>query len=104
MDTHINPTGGTNNADSVHPFKVFKKKEYKDNDEGRLELCIEHVRLLSPGDIMQKSCKQHKNKWMSCNCLGFLNTDLYWEAAGNWMVDFGKMNTQDQQRVVIKKI
>jgi hypothetical protein len=41
---------------------------------------------------------------MSCNCLGFLNNELYWEAAGNWMVDSEKMNTQDQQRFVIEKI
>jgi hypothetical protein len=41
---------------------------------------------------------------MSSNCLGFLDNELYWEAAGNWMVDFGKMNTQEKQWVVIEKI
>jgi hypothetical protein len=41
---------------------------------------------------------------MSCNCLGFLNNQVYWDAAGDWMVDFGKLNKQERQRVVIKKI
>ncbi len=41
---------------------------------------------------------------MSCNCLGFINNEPYWEAVGNWMVDFGQMNRNDQQRVIIEKI
>jgi hypothetical protein len=45
-----------------------------------------------------------KKKWMSCNCLGFLNHEVYWEAVGNWMVDFGKMNKQECQQFVNKKI
>jgi hypothetical protein len=36
MDTDIGSSDNTNNTDRVHPFKVFKKKEYKDNNEGRL--------------------------------------------------------------------
>jgi hypothetical protein len=91
-------------AASVHPFKLFKKKEYGEvNEEGRLELCVDHLRLLS----LRDRCKNRgtsKKKWMSCNCLGFLDNDSYWEATGNWMVDFGSMKRNDQQRVVIEKI
>ena len=91
-------------ADSVHPFKLFKEKEYTNNKEGRLDLCVEHVRLLSSHD----RCKNHTNhrkKSMSCNCLGFLDNPFYCEATGNWMVDFGWiMKRHDQQRVVIEKI
>jgi hypothetical protein len=105
MDIAIDSTTDdhTNDADSLHPFKVFKNKEYEENDEGRLELCIQHLRLLSSRD----RCKNHTNskkKTMGCNCLGFLDNEFYWEATGNWMVDFGKMNRQDQQRVIIEKI
>jgi hypothetical protein len=107
MDPPIGPTNHNNNANNdangIHPFKVFKKKDYEGNDAGRLELCVEHVCLLSSRD----RCKNHtkfKTKSMSCNCLGFLDNKLYWEATGNWMVDFGKMNRQGQQRVIIEKI
>jgi hypothetical protein len=50
IDAAINSSGNTNDADSMHPFKVFKKKEYKDNYEGRLELCVKHFHLLSSQD------------------------------------------------------
>jgi hypothetical protein len=43
MDTAIDPTNDTNDANSVNPFNVFKKKECKDNNEGWLELYVEHV-------------------------------------------------------------
>ncbi len=103
MNCVVDPNNDTIYIESIHPFKVFKQKEYKNNDEGRLDLCVEHVRLLSSrGKCRNRS--NNKKKWMSCNCLGFLNNEVYWEAAGNWMVDFGKMNKQERQRVVIKKI
>jgi hypothetical protein len=94
---------GINDADSVHPFKLFKNQEYKNNNKGRLDLCVEYVQLLSSRD----KCKNHTNskkKLMRCNCLGFINNNVYWEATGNWMVDFGSMKKDAQQRVVIEKI
>jgi hypothetical protein len=103
MATDIDSSTDTNDAHIQHPFKVFKKKEYKDNYIGWLELCVERVRLLSSRD----RCKNHskrKKKRISCNCLGFLDNKLYWDAVGNWMVDFGEMNRHVQQQVVIKKI
>jgi hypothetical protein len=96
-------TDNNNDVESTHPFKVFKTKDYLDNDEGQLGLCVEHVQLLSSRD----SCKNHTNsrkKVMGCKCLAFLHNEVYWEAAGNWMVDFGNMNRQEQQRVIIEKI
>ncbi len=50
MGTATNSSGNINDADGMHPFKVFKKKEYKDNYEGQLELCVKHVHLLSSQD------------------------------------------------------
>jgi hypothetical protein len=102
-DSSFDEEQDNNDADSVHPFKLFKSKEYKDNDGGRLDLCTEYVQLLSSRDRCKSNTNSQK-KLMSCNCLGFLNNDLYWEATGNWMVDFGSMKRHDQQRVVIEKI
>jgi hypothetical protein len=105
MDTTAidNSSDDINDVESIHPFKVFKNKEYKNNDEGQLDLCAKYVRLLSSRDRC-KNCTNNRKKFMSCNCLGFLDNHFYWEATGNWMVDFGSMKRHDQQRVVIEKI
>jgi hypothetical protein len=102
MDPATNPNNNNIDLDSMHPFKAFKKKEYEENNEGRLELCVEHVHYLSSRDRC-KNRSNSKKKTMVCNCLGFQDNELYWEATGNWMVDFGKMNRQDQQRVIMRK-
>jgi hypothetical protein len=102
-DSSFDEEQDDNDADIVHPFKLFKSKEHKDNDGGRLDLCTEYVQLLSSRDRCKSNTNSQK-KLMSCNCLGFLNDDLHWEAAGNWMVDFGSMKRHDQQRVVTEKI
>ena len=67
-----------NDDDSVHPFnKLFNTQEYKkENNEEPLDLCSDHIRLLS----LQGQCRNHTNnrkKVMRCNSLGFLNNHLY---------------------------
>jgi hypothetical protein len=62
-----------NNADSVHPFKLFESKERRDDDGGRLDPCAECVQLLSSQDRRESNTNSQK-KLMSCIALGLVTT------------------------------